>query len=162
MNAERYAQGIALDEYVQGTTGRRRFLSKLAEISLPDEVTEFFRNLPAPLHAIVITEPWCPGAPMALSMLVHCATLSDGRLDGRVLARDANPDVMDEYLKAGKYRSITVVGFLTADFTRLGDIRENPTLPAWAALDIEQRRLAEVQTPWSELWGRAYMIAVRG
>lgn len=161
MNAERYAQGIPLVEYINENTGRRRLLSKLAEIRLPAEVTAFFQRLAEPLHALVITEPWCPSTPMALSLLLHCVELSEGRLQGRVFSRDANPDVMDEYLKEGKYRSIPVVAFFDAQFNPLGDIRERPSLPEWEGLDADARRQREANMDWSELWGRAYMHAAQ-
>ncbi len=161
MDLETWSQGVSLDEYVQSVAIRNRLLRKLAEVKLPDEVQNFFEGLPATVYGLVITENWCPITPSVLAVLVHCRKLSHGRLDVRVFKRDAYPALMDQFLKDGKYRAIPVVAFYDEQFRLIGDIREKPELPEWAALDSEARRLAEVNMGWSELWGRAYMAILR-
>lgn len=157
MDFETWSQGMPLDEYIQSTAMRNRVSRKLAEVRLPDEVRNFFESLPATVYGLVITENWCPTTPSALAVLAYCRELSRGRLDVRVFKRDAYPALMDQFLKDGKYRAIPVVAFYDERFRLLGDIREKPELPEWVTLDLEARRLAEVNMHWSELWGRACM-----
>ncbi len=148
-------------EYVQTSSVRHRVLRRLAEVRLSDEVSAFFKSLPTPVLGLVITEDWCPTAPPALAMLVHCRELSGGHLDVRVFKRGENPDLMDQYLKDGKFRSVPVVAFFDEQFRPLGDIREKPVLPEWVDMNEDERRQAEASMGWSEVWGRAYMAILR-
>ncbi len=157
---ERWAQGTPLADYIQASAARRQVLRRLAEITLPEEVRAFFQNLTAPIYGLVITEDWCPLTPEVLAVLMHCSELSQGRLQVRVFKRDANPDLMELYLREGKYRSIPVVAFFDERFQPLGDIREKPELPEWSDLEWHQRLLARMRMGWSELWGRACMAII--
>ncbi|GAB4564642.1 MAG: hypothetical protein Kow0047_14610 [Anaerolineae bacterium] len=157
MNVERWQQGTPLAEYIQNSSARGRILRRLAEVSLSDEVSRFFKAYRVPTRAIVITEDWCPGTPPAVATLAHCCELSDGAIEARVYKRDRNPDLMDQFLKEGKYRSIPVVAFFDSEFTPLGDIREKPVLPEWEGLHEADRGVAALSLGWSETWARAFM-----
>ncbi len=162
MNAERWSQGMPLAEYIETSRARGRILRRLQDVKLSDEVKTFFQNLSAPLHVMILTEDWCPAAPPALAVLTQCNELSNGRLDARVFKREANPDLMDQYLKEGRYRSIPVIAFFDEQFRPLGDIREKPTLPEWENMSTRERHVAELRMGWSEVWGRAYMAIISG
>ena len=69
---------------------------------------------------------WCG---TSLAYVPFIARLVDGRpgLELRVLLRDENPDVMDQFLKRGMYRSIPVIAFFDDDMKELARfIEERP------------------------------------
>ena len=106
MTPERFAQGMTLPEYLaQMRTNRDRFAKRMAEAQITPEDLEAIRA--RRLRILVITEDWCGDALVgfpALARLVEAAP----DVEMRVFLRDANPDVMDEYLKRGLYRTIPV------------------------------------------------------
>jgi hypothetical protein len=75
------------------------------------------------LKILVITEDWCGDALVgfpALARLVEDAP----DVELRVFLRDANPDVMDRYLKRGLYRTIPVYVFFDERMNELGRFME--------------------------------------
>jgi hypothetical protein len=106
MTPERFAQGMTLPEYLaQMRTNRDRFAKRMAEAQITPEDLEAIRA--HRLRILVITEDWCGDALVgfpALAKLVEAAP----DVEMRVFLRDANPDVMDQYLKRGLYRTIPV------------------------------------------------------
>jgi hypothetical protein len=78
---------------------------------------EFIRRLAATggaWHFLVLSEDWCGDAVNSVPIVARLAELS-GNADLRVLARDANLDLMDTHL-TGTSRSIPVVIALDAEF----------------------------------------------
>ena len=75
------------------------------------------------LKVLVITEDWCGDALVgfpALARLVEDAP----DVEMRVFLRDANPDVMDQYLKKGIYRTIPVIVFFDEQMNELARFME--------------------------------------
>ncbi|HSE05722.1 MAG TPA: thioredoxin family protein [Methylomirabilota bacterium] len=106
MTPERFAQGMTLPEYLaQMRTNRDRFAKRMAEALITPDDLEAIRA--RRLKILVITEDWCGDALVGFPAL---ARLVEGAPDVemRVFLRDANPDVMDQYLKRGLYRTIPV------------------------------------------------------
>ncbi len=85
---------------------------------VPDEIAARVAELPARWHLLVLSEDWCGDAVNSVPVI---ARLAEGAptLDLRVLARDANPDLMDAHLTNGT-RSIPVVMVLDGDFVERG------------------------------------------
>ena len=109
MTAERFAQGMTFPEYLaQMRTNKDRFAKRLAETEIGSDDREAMRA--RKLKILVITEDWCGDALVSFPGL---AKLVEGAPDVemRVFLRDANPDVMDQYLKRGLYRTIPVFVF---------------------------------------------------
>ena len=79
---------------------------------------------------LVITEDWCG---TSLAYVPFIARLCDGRPDVelRVFPRDANPDVMDQFLKKGLYRSVPVIAFFDGEMNELARFIE--AMPASSA-----------------------------
>ena len=67
---------------------------------------------------LVITEDWC-GTSLAVLPVVFKLAEANPQLELRVLLRDENPEVMDDYLKDGRHRSIPVVVFFGEAFNEL-------------------------------------------
>ncbi len=123
---ERFESGMTYDEWKAGMTrNRERFeaLEGRVEIS-PDDLAAF-RRLPRPLNVLVLAEDWCGDVINNLPVLGRLAAES-GKLNLRVFLRDQNPDLMDQYLNQGQYRSIPVFAFFDDEFRELGRWIERP------------------------------------
>jgi hypothetical protein len=66
----------------------------------------------------VITEDWCGDALASFPALARLVE-GDPNVEMRVFLRDANPDVMDRYLKRGLYRTIPVFVFFDEGMSEL-------------------------------------------
>jgi hypothetical protein len=105
VSRERFGQGMTVPEYLdQMTMGKGRFVQVLEGLAVREVKEGRVRNV------LVITEDWCGTALASFPALVR---LVEGRPDVqvRVFLRDENPDLMDQFLKDGKYRSIPVIVF---------------------------------------------------
>lgn len=79
---------------------------------------------------LVIAEDWCGDASNTVPIIARLAELAPG-LELRVIERDANPEVMDQYLTNGS-RSIPIVIALDESFEEVGHWGPRPTgLQAW-------------------------------
>jgi hypothetical protein len=121
---ERFAQGMTLDEYLaQMTANRGRLAEAIRRTTLGPADTGLLARLGNPSKVLVITEDWCGTSLMHVPFVVK---LVEGRpgVDLRVFLRDESPDLMDQYLKHGKYRSIPVFAFFDAEMRELARFLE--------------------------------------
>jgi hypothetical protein len=108
---ERFEQGLTLEQYVdQMSINRERFVEALDETIIEPEEARVLERLGAARRVLVITEDWCG---TCLAEVPFVAKLIEGRpgIEMRLFPRDANLDLMDQYLKKGLYRSIPVFAF---------------------------------------------------
>ena len=108
---ERFAQGMTLHEYVDHMSiNRERFVEALDETMIGPAEVEVFDRLGSVRKVLVISEDWCG---TCLAEVPFVAKLVEGKpdIEMRFFPRDANPDLMDQYLKKGLYRSIPVFAF---------------------------------------------------
>lgn len=111
VTAERFAQGMTFPEYLaQMGANRERFAKRLAEIEIRPEDREAIRALDRKLKVLVITEDWCGDALVSFPGLAKLVADAPA-VEMRVFLRDENPDVMDQYLKRGMFRTIPVFVF---------------------------------------------------
>jgi hypothetical protein len=119
---ERFAQGMTFAAYLaQMRSNKERFEQRMAGTELTPADREAIRR--RKLKILVITEDWCGDALVGFPGL---ARLVEGEPDVemRVFLRDANPDVMDQYLKRGLYRTIPVFVFFDEHMTELARFME--------------------------------------
>jgi len=127
VTAERFNQGMTYEEYrAQMTRNRERFDATEAAVELSPADVQEFSSLSQPLHVLAIAEDWCGDVISNLPVLGKLAAASNGKLDVRVFLRDQNLDLIDQYLKEGKYRSIPVFVFFDQNFNELGRMIERP------------------------------------
>ena len=127
LTKERFAQGLTLPQYLdQMSMNRERFQRAIdATVIKPQDVAVLTRHGNV-RHILVITEDWCG---TSLAYVPFIARLVDGRpgVELRVLLRDENSDVMDQFLKRGVHRSIPVIAFFDDDMKELARfIEERP------------------------------------
>jgi hypothetical protein len=119
---ERFAQGMTFAAYLaQMRSNKERFEQRMAATEVTPADREAIRG--RKLKILVITEDWCGDALVGFPGL---ARLVEGAPDVemRVFLRDANPDVMDQYLKRGLYRTIPVFVFFDEHMTELARFME--------------------------------------
>ncbi len=123
---ERFEQGMTYDEFkAQMTRNQERFVANEQQLALDPADVAAFKSLPHPLNVLVIAEDWCGDVINNLPILGRLAAES-GKLNLRVFLRDQNPDLMDQYLNQGKFRSIPVFAFFDDQFREIGRFIERP------------------------------------
>ncbi len=123
---ERFEQGMTYAEYkAQMTRNRERLEENERTLQLAAADAAFFADLPQRLHVLVLAEDWCGDVINNLPVLAKLAEAGD-RLHLRIFLRDQNLDLMDQYLKDGKHRSIPVFAFFDEAFQPLGHFIERP------------------------------------
>jgi hypothetical protein len=124
---ERFEQGMPLQQYVdQMGMNRERFVRALAAVTITPADRQVLERLGRPRRVLVITEDWCGTSLMHVPFVAKLIEgISDVEL--RVFLRDQNPDLMDQYLKKGLYRSIPVIAFFDERMRELARfIEERP------------------------------------
>ena len=111
---ERFAQGMTYDEYMDSVkVNKARIEEYYDNVRLDSEQTDALRELAGadggPARLMVIGEDWCGDVVRELPVLARVAEAAG--LELRIFPRDENHDIMNEFLKEGKYMSIPVVVF---------------------------------------------------
>jgi len=116
---ERFAQGMTARQYIdQMSTNKARFLTALDSIAIGAEDVKLMERFATARNVLVITEDWCGAAIASLPFVVKLAEATP-RIEMRIFLRDENPDLMDQFLKEGLYRSIPVFVFFDEDMNEL-------------------------------------------
>lgn len=111
---ERFAQGMTYDEYMASVkVNKARIEEYYDSVRLDSEQTDALRALAGaeggPARMMVIGEDWCGDVVRELPALARVAEAAG--LELRIFPRDDNHDIMNEFLKEGKYMSIPVAVF---------------------------------------------------
>jgi Thioredoxin len=140
IDRRRFDQGLTYAAYKdQMTRNRERLEDNEGRVEIRPDDLAAFRNLPRPLHVLVLAEDWCGDVIANLPVLAQLAERS-GKLDVRILLRDQNDDVMQHYLNQGKYKSIPVFVFLDEAFREIGHWIERPA----SVTDLRARKRREI------------------
>lgn len=128
ISQERFEQGVTYEAYKeQMTRNRERLENNEKTVELTGEDVAFFSNLADPVNVVAIAEDWCGDVINNLPVLAHLAEISH-KLNLRVFLRDQNLDLMDQYLKEGKFRSIPVFALFDQEFNEFGHFIERPAI----------------------------------
>jgi Thioredoxin len=121
---ERFEQGLTLPQYVEHmSVNRERFVDALDEVTIEPADAKILERLAGARRVLVISEDWCG---TCLAHVPFVAKLVEGRpdIELRLFPRDANLDLMDQYLKKGRYRSIPVFAFFDEQMNELARFLE--------------------------------------
>ncbi len=158
---ERFLGGMTFQQYLdQMGTNKEKLLQFLKEIKVRPEDKESLRKLGRKLNVLVITEDWCGDALYNVPVL---AKLAEGNPDVemRVFLRDQNPDLMDQYLNQGIYRSIPVFVFFDEKMNELARFIERPP----KVTEVLEKKMLEVRRALRaehlEEWRQAVVDEVR-
>ena len=111
---ERFAQGMTYAEYMDSVkVNKARIEEYYDNVDLASEQRDALRSLAesdgGPAKLMVIGEDWCGDVVRELPVLARVAEAAG--LEFRIFPRDENHDIMNEFLKEGKYMSIPVAVF---------------------------------------------------
>jgi len=123
---ERFQQGMTFPQYLdQMTTNKEKFLENLAAVKVGPDDRGVFANRRDKLNVLVITEDWCGDAITNFPPLAKMVE-SAPNVEMRIFLRDQNPDLMDQYLNRGLYKSIPVFVFFDDHMKELARFIERP------------------------------------
>lgn len=106
-----FDKAMSSEQYIKDMTKHKENLQKVYDnFELPEDEDFFNRLKEKNLRAIVITEDWCGDAMVNTPVLLHLAEKSD--IEVRMILRDSNLELMDQYLTNGKSRSIPIIIFI--------------------------------------------------
>ena len=111
VTAQQFALGMTLEQYVeQMFVNRDRFVQAFDTAMITPRDARVLERLGPTLKLLVITEDWC-GTSLAHVPFVAKLVEGHANVEMRIFLRDSNPDLMDGFLKHGRYRSIPVFAF---------------------------------------------------
>jgi len=142
---ERLMQGMSFDEYVaQMTKNQERFDQTYQNLNIDPQAIEQIKSLPQSLDVLVIAEDWCGDVINNLPILGKLAKES-GKLNLHIFLRDQHEDLINQYLKEGKFKSIPVFVFFDEQMRERGRFIERPD--AVTQLNEESRQQVLAQHP---------------
>jgi hypothetical protein len=121
---ERFEQGLTLPRYIEHmSVNREQFVEALEDVTIRPDEAKILDRFPDTRRVLVISEDWCG---TCLAHVPFVAKLVEDRADIelRLFPRDANLDLMDQYLKKGRYRSIPVFAFFDEHMNELARFLE--------------------------------------
>ena len=131
VTTERFSTGYTYEGYIsQINVNKDRFEQyyETARTAITEDDANAFSNLATKTggatRILVLGEDWCPDVYRGMPMVARIAEA--GGMDMRVFPRDANLDIMDQFLKNGEFQSIPVVVFYTEDCKYLCHWIERP------------------------------------
>jgi hypothetical protein len=151
---ERFAQGMTFQQYVdQMGTNKEKFVQFLSEIKIKPEDREALAKLGRKLKVLVITEDWCGDALYNVPVLAKMVE-GNPNIEMRVFLRDKNPDLMDQYLNQGMFRSIPVFAFFDENMNEVARFIERPAAQTEEIekkmLEVRRALRAERYLDWRE------------
>lgn len=125
ISRQQFEEGLTAEDYVASKVeaNRERFLQNIAEFELSDEDRAFFAENPVTVAAF--GEDWCTDVVQFLPVMMKLAQEVD-TVELRVFERDDNMELMQPYLKEGKYASIPVFVVMDKDGNEKGHFIERP------------------------------------
>ena len=137
---QRFAQGLSYEEYLsQIKVNKLRFQQYYDEFDPDDGELERFRALTqrsgGPAKVLALGEDWCPDVYRGLPTMAKLADRAG--VEVRVFPRDSNLDVMNEFLKEGKYQSIPAFVFYTEGLDYICHWIERPEVADRESEEIE-------------------------
>ena len=119
VTAERFAQGMTGEEYIdQMGMNKERFLDVLDATVIGEGDARLLERFAGTRRILIITEDWCGAAIASVPFVLKLAERAPA-IETRIFLRDENPDLMDQYLKNGKYRAIPVFAFFDEHMNEL-------------------------------------------
>lgn len=106
-----YDKGLTTDQYIESLTAHKDgFMHVYENFKLPEDETFFLALKEKNLRVIILAEPWCGHCMFNIPVLFQLATKTE--MPVRVLPRDENLELMDQYLTNGKSRSVPIFIFI--------------------------------------------------
>jgi len=138
---EQFESGLTYEQWkAKMTRNQERHDANERGLKLSDADLAAFKGLKKPVNVLAIGEDWCGDVIANLPIVGKIAAESGGKLNLRVFLRDQNEELMNQFLKDGKYKSIPVVAFFDDDFNELGRWIERPG----SVTDLREKKRQEL------------------
>lgn len=123
MPRERFEKATTFDQYVeQMKVNKEQMLKNVDEIEISSDDVAWWKQQ-GKVNAYVLTYDGCGDALYNIPVLAKIAKLA-GNVDLRVVQRDENLDVMDQYKNQGLYRSVPTFIFMDENLNEIGNLKE--------------------------------------
>lgn len=158
---ERFQQGMTFPQYLdQMTTNKDKFLQQLAEVRADPKDKAVFTERRDKLNVLVITEDWCGDALTNVPVLVKMVEGAPN-VEMRLFLRDQNPDITNQYLNKGFFKSIPVFVFFDDRMNELARFIERPPVVTeyMEQKQLELRRAMRAEK--AEEWRQAAVDEIR-
>ena len=137
---ERFASGFTYQDYMaQVKVNKESFLNFYTSAQLSTEDANFFVQAAHVREGLgkilVLGEDWCPDVTRGLPVAERIAEVTSVEL--RMFPRDANMDIMNEFLNRGEFASIPVIVFYTDDLKEICHWIERP--------EVANRDMAQIR-----------------
>ena len=128
---ERYSQGFDYMAYMNEIkVNKARFEGFYDSSVLSEDDARAFRELASrdngPKKMLVLGEDWCGDVVRGLGVLARICEAAD--MEMRIFPRDSHHDIMNEFLKEGKWMSIPVAVFYTGGHDYICHWIERPAI----------------------------------
>ena len=154
---ERYSQGFDYRAYMDEIkVNKARFEGFYESSVLSEDDARAFRELTCrdngPKKMLVLGEDWCGDVVRGLGVLARICEAAD--MEMRIFPRDSHHDIMNEFLKEGKWMSIPVAVFYTGDHDYICHWIERPAIAERGMHQIEEDIRAENPDIDDQAFGR--------
>lgn len=127
----RFASGLSYQDFLgQAKVNQDQFEANYKTAHVPAGDAAFFKKVAAmpagPAKVLALGEDWCPDVYRGLPVVAKIAEAAGMEL--AVFPRDKHLDIMNEFLKEGKFQSIPVAVFYTKDLRYIAHWTERPAL----------------------------------
>ena len=131
---EWFNQGMTATDYIASMQVNKENTMKVYNsCELEAEQKAYLHGLQSlELRALILTADWCGDAMVNLPVFMRIA--NEALIDGRYFIRDENLELMDQYLKNGKARSIPIIVFID---------KEGNEVAKWGPRAPEAQQLAD-------------------
>jgi hypothetical protein len=123
MPRDRFEKATTFDQYVQQMkVNKEQMLKNVDEVEISPDDLSWWKQQPK-INAFVLTYDGCGDALYNIPVLAKIAKLA-GNVDLRVVQRDENLDIMDQYKNQGLYRSVPTFIFMDENLNEIGTLKE--------------------------------------
>ena len=154
---ERYSQGFDYMAYMNEIkVNKARFEGFYDSSALSEDDSRAFKELASrdngPKKMLVLGEDWCGDVVRGLGVLARICEAAD--MEMRIFPRDSHHDIMNEFLKEGKWMSIPVAVFYTGGHDYICHWIERPAIAEREMHQIEVDIRAENPDIDDQAFGR--------
>lgn len=107
-----FEKGMTIEQYIDSMTVNKEGMEQIyKDFALSEDDRAFYETLQSKQwRVIALTADWCTDAMLCVAVMRHIAEAAG--IDMRLLIRDENLELMDQYLTNGKSRSIPIFIFI--------------------------------------------------
>jgi thiol-disulfide isomerase/thioredoxin len=126
---QRFTSAMTYQQYIdQIGQNKDEFMSNYTGTAVPQELKQRLQALVAkpngPKKVLVLGEDWCPDVFRGMPVVARIAEAAG--MEMKVMPRDQNLDVMNNYLNKGEFQSVPTLLFYTKDMELILAWHERP------------------------------------